>query len=62
MIDKKIEKLKQDVEWFYGEDFKLNEAVEKYEAAIKLAKEIEKDLQTMKNKIIQIGAETEDQN
>lgn len=51
MIEKKIEQLRESVDWFYGDKFNLDEASAKYEAAIKLAKEIEKDLAQMKNKV-----------
>lgn len=50
-LNQKIEKLDGEVEWFYSDDFKLEEAVDKYKAATKLAKEIEKDLAELKNEI-----------
>ena len=50
-INEKIEELNAKVEWFYGEDFKLEEASEKYREATKLAKEIETDLESLKNEI-----------
>ena len=50
-LSKKIEKLDAEVEWFYSDDFKLEEAVAKYEEALKLAKEIENDLHELKNEI-----------
>ena len=50
-LNQKIEKLNTEVEWFYSDEFKLDEAVDKYKAATKLAKEIEKDLNELKNKI-----------
>ena len=50
-ITDKIAELEQATEWFYSDDFKLEQASEKYEAAIKLEKEIEKDLAELKNKI-----------
>lgn len=50
-LNQKIEKLDTEVEWFYSDDFKLDEAVDKYKAATKLAKEIEKDLNELKNEI-----------
>lgn len=50
-LNQKIEQLDAEVEWFYSEDFKLEEAAEKYKASVKLAKEIEKDLETLKNEI-----------
>ncbi|MBQ3410089.1 exodeoxyribonuclease VII small subunit [Candidatus Saccharibacteria bacterium] len=50
-INDKISRLNTQVEWFYGDDFALDEAGEKYKAAIELAKEIEKDLDELKNEI-----------
>ncbi len=50
-INQKIEQLNSDVEWFYGDDFSLDQATEKYQASIELAKEIESDLENLKNKI-----------
>ena len=50
-LNQKIEKLDAEVEWFYSDDFKLESAVEKYKGAMKIAKEIEKDLNELKNEI-----------
>lgn len=50
-ISDKISDLKTGVEWFYSDDFKLEEASEKYKAMTELAKEIEKDLTELKNEI-----------
>lgn len=50
-VSDKISELKTGVDWFYSDDFKLEEASEKYKALIDLAKEIEKDLAEMKNEI-----------
>ena len=50
-INQKIERLNEDVEWFYGEDFNLEEATKNYKESIKLVKEIEKDLNNLKNEI-----------
>lgn len=50
-LNQKIESLDQKVEWFYSDEFKLEEAVEKYKIATKLAREIEKDLKELKNEI-----------
>jgi exonuclease VII small subunit len=44
-LNEKILELNEQVEWFYGDDFKLEEASEKYRAATKLAKEIENIVQ-----------------
>lgn len=50
-ISDKIDELKTGVEWFYSDDFKLEEASEKYKSLTDLAKEIEKDLNELKNDI-----------
>lgn len=50
-ISDKIDDLKNGVEWFYSDDFKLEDASEKYKAMTELAKEIEKDLAELKNEI-----------
>ena len=50
-VGTKIEHLNQNLEWFYGDDFKLEEAVKKYQEAAELAKDIEKELETLKNQI-----------
>ena len=50
-LNKKIEKLDAEVEWFYSDDFKLEDATSKYKDAVKLAKEIENDLVKLKNEI-----------
>lgn len=50
-LNEKIAELDKKVEWFYSDDFKLEQAVEKYKEAATLAKEIEKDLTELKNEI-----------
>ncbi|MBQ9019838.1 hypothetical protein IJ096_00720 [Candidatus Saccharibacteria bacterium] len=50
-ITDKNSALDRQVEWFYGEDFNLDEATEKYKAAANLAQEIEQDLNNLKNDI-----------
>lgn len=50
-INQKIADLDKQVEWFYSDDFELDKAADKYSEAIKNAKEIEEDLEKMKNKI-----------
>lgn len=50
-INQKIQKLDEEVEWFYSDNFKLDEAAEKYKRALSDAKEIEKDLNSLKNEI-----------
>ncbi|MBO4855675.1 hypothetical protein J6X15_04065 [Candidatus Saccharibacteria bacterium] len=50
-ISDKIADLKEGVDWFYSEDFKIDDASKKYRDLTKLAKEIEEDLAKMKNEI-----------
>ena len=50
-INQKLEQLDQQIEWFYGEDFSLEQAAEKYQCAATAAKEIESDLSEIKNQI-----------
>ena len=50
-LNQKIENLDSKVEWFYSDEFKLEEAVDKYKEAVSLAKDIEKDLDSLKNEI-----------
>lgn len=50
----KMDKFEADLEWFYGEEFNLNQAVERYKKMMKMAQDIEADLLKMKNKIIKI--------
>ncbi len=50
-ITEKLARLDQSVEWFYGDDFTLDQALEKYQNTAALAKEIETDLAEIKNKV-----------
>lgn len=50
-INKKISRLKGEVDWFYSDKFDLDAALGKYRGALSLAREIEKDLSDMKNEI-----------
>lgn len=50
-ISNKITELDQAVEWFYSDDFTLDQAVAKYQSAIKLSQEIEHDLSELKNQV-----------
>lgn len=50
-LSQKIEDLETKVEWFYSDEFNLDKATENYKDAIKLAKEIEKDLKELENEI-----------
>lgn len=50
-LSQKISELDNKVDWFYGENFSLDQAAENYKAATALAKEIEEDLKNLKNEI-----------
>ena len=50
-VSDKIAELKEGVDWFYSDDFKLEESSAKYKMLTELAKEIEGDLTDMKNEI-----------
>ena len=50
-LNSKIAELDQKVEWFHSDEFELEKAVDKYKEAVKLVKEIEKDLDELKNEI-----------
>ena len=50
-LNEKIAELDKKVDWFYSDEFKLEEAVKNYKDAAKLAKDIEKDLTVLKNEI-----------
>lgn len=50
-ITKKIEELTNSTDWFYSDEFNLDEAVKKYKEAIELAKELQKDLSDLQNEI-----------
>ena len=49
-ITDKITKLNNQVQWFYSDEFNLDEAEKKYKESVELAKEIEKDLGELKTK------------
>jgi len=50
-IQQKIAQLDELVEWFDGDDFTLEAALEKFKEAEGLAKTIEADLTALKNEI-----------
>ena len=54
-ISKKLAQLDEAVEWFYGEEFSLDEALDRYQGAKKLADEIEQDLSKLKNTVEVLG-------
>lgn len=50
-IEKQLSELDSAVEWFYGDDFSLDEALEKYKSAATLAQSIEANLNQLKNEV-----------
>ena len=50
-VAEKTAKLDELVAWFDGDDFELEQAIEKFKEAEKLAEEIEHDLSALKNTI-----------
>ena len=50
-LNQKIQDLDDQIDWFYGDDFDLAAASEKYKQAKQLAEDIEKDLNSLKNDI-----------
>ena len=50
-LNQKIEELENSTEWFYSDEFNLDEAVKKYKDAIELARELQKDLNDLENEI-----------
>ncbi|MBQ3261362.1 hypothetical protein IJH29_01760 [Candidatus Saccharibacteria bacterium] len=54
-IAQKIATLDKQIQWFYSDDFSLDQAKANYEAAINLAKDIETSLESLKNDIKILG-------
>ena len=50
-LKQKIDELEKSTDWFYSDEFSLDEAAKKYKAAIELAKELQKDLSDLQNEI-----------
>ena len=50
-INQKLVQLDQQIEWFYGDEFSLEEATQRYQEAALSAKEIEVNLNEIKNQI-----------
>jgi exodeoxyribonuclease VII small subunit len=50
-IAEKLEQLRELVAWFEGDEFSIEEALDKFAQAEKLAKTIDEDLSVFKNKI-----------
>lgn len=50
-LNQKMEDLESKIEWFYSDEFNLDDAMEKYQNTMTLAKELQADLDKLKNKI-----------
>lgn len=50
-LQQKMNELSESIAWFDSDDFALEEAIDKFKAAEKLATEIETDLSSFKNDI-----------
>ena len=50
-INEKLRKLNEYVAWFEGDDFAIEESLQKYTEAKKLAQEVQADLESFKNKV-----------
>lgn len=56
-LDDKIKDLERQVAWFESDDFTVEEAVQRYEAAKKLSQSIAVDIEELKNVITVIKKE-----
>lgn len=59
-IEEKMDELRAAAAWFESEEFSLNEAAARFEAAAKLAREIEHDLSEMENTVTVLKESFED--
>ncbi len=50
-LQAKIDRLERLTEWFYGDDFQLDQALAHYQTAIELATEIQSDLKHLANQV-----------
>lgn len=50
-VEEKMQQLSEHIAWFDSDDFVLDEAVERFRAAEKLASEIDTQLSSFKNEI-----------
>lgn len=50
-INEKMQELSELVAWFDGQDFSVEEALDKFKQAESLATEIENDLNSLKNEV-----------
>lgn len=53
-IKQQLAELDQILEWFEGDEFEIEQALERYQLAEKLVKKLEKSLKDQKNRIIKL--------
>ncbi len=51
-ISDKLAKLQMYVDWFESDEFSIEQSLEKFSEAEKLAAEVEHDLQELKNEVV----------
>ena len=54
-IDKLLDELDQKISWFHSDDFRLEEAKDRFDEVQKLSAKAEEALENMKNEINVIG-------
>lgn len=57
-VQDRLVQLSEMIAWFQGDEFSLEEAIEKYKEAEALAASVEEDLTKLKNEITVIRQET----
>lgn len=50
-LNQRIKELEEKIDWFYSDDFNLEEAAKRYKDATALAKGLQEDLEKLKNEI-----------
>ena len=56
-LDDKIKELESQIAWFEGDDFNVEDAIERYTKAKKLSQSISRDIEEFKNVITMIKNE-----
>ncbi len=59
-LDARLKELEAATEWFYSDEFTLDQAIAHYKSAIKLADGIEQDLEKLKNEVTLLADFTKD--
>ena len=50
-LNQRIKELEEKIDWFYSDDFNLEEAAKRYKDATALANGLQEDLEKLKNEI-----------